>query len=122
MNKPYFTFRQNNSFGRFDFSQDDGITVFVVIQANDASDANVTAITKGLYFDGCDSGTDCSCCGDRWDRVDDSEATDSPMVYGEPVETHVPIRFGSRIPEGRDIAVHHADGRVEWFGSRSKSA
>lgn len=116
---PYFHFNQNNSGGRFDFSESEGITHHVVIEARDANDANVTAITKGLYFDGCSNGQDCSCCGDRWYRVGEwgEEKGDAePTVYGEPVSSYRASFGRGWMPEGREIAVHHADGRIEWFG------
>lgn len=120
---PYFHFSQNNSGGSFDFTESEGITHHVIIEAKDAEDANITAITKGLYFDGCDNGIDCSCCGDRWYRVgqygeDKGDAV--PMVYGEPVESS-PTMF-RWMPEGKEAAVHHADGRIEWFGIAKKGA
>lgn len=115
---PFFHFSQNNSGGSFDFSESDGITHHVVIEAKDAEDANITAIGKGLYFDGCDSGQDCSCCGDRWYRTSD-DGSDAPCVYNHPLGTKYESGFLGRgwMAPGREIAVHRADGRVEWFNA-----
>lgn len=113
----FFHFSQNNSGGSFDFSLSDGITHHVVIEAKDAEDANVIAIAKGLYFDGCASGLDCSCCGDRWYRqYRDEDGDDSPKVYDEPVHA---AKVSCWMEPGREIAVHYIDGRVEWFGAEA---
>lgn len=60
-----YEFRQNNSGGRFIGSQ------YVLIEANDAAEANDIATRHGIYFDGCKDGSDCNCCGDRWYKVDE---------------------------------------------------
>ena len=85
----FFTFCQNNSGGSFD--ADHGL--FVVIEADNADHANQRAVEEeGLYFDGVQSGADCSCCGDRWYRAWDSNAaTDSPMIYGKPATEYRPM-------------------------------
>ena len=122
---PFFTFSQNNSGGSFDFDEEQGITHYVVIEARDAEDANVTAIMKGLYFDGCDNGMDCSCCGDRWSRVGqywDEAGTDAPMVYEKPVAEYVPFLGRGWMKPGKEISVHYTDGRIEWFGVNAKEA
>jgi hypothetical protein len=115
----FFHFSQNNSGGSFDFSLDDGITHHVVIEARDAEDANVIAVQKGLYFDGCNFGRDCSCCGDRWYRVGeygDKGGDEVPSLYGAPIpELSEPLT--KWMPEGRETAVHYADGRVEWYSA-----
>lgn len=78
----YYTFTQNNSGGRFR-----GPAHYVIIKATSAKQANSIAEENGLYFDGCDTGQDCNCCGDRWYRAySEKDATDVPMIYGEPAE------------------------------------
>jgi hypothetical protein len=111
----YFHFSQNNSGGHFCFYEPEGITHHVVIQAKDADDANNRAVGIGLYFDGCENGQDCECCGDRWYPVGlwKAEGDPEPMVYGEPVTAFKGPAWGKA---GKEIAVHHADGRIEWFG------
>ena len=32
------------------------------------------------------NGNDCPCCGDRWYRVDESDGSDVPSIYGTPLE------------------------------------
>jgi hypothetical protein len=102
----FYTFRQNNSGG---FWSDDilsGITRYVIIEANSASEANDRAEDIGLYFDGCDDDRDCSCCGDRWDRTYERDATEQPELYRELV--------GEK--EGNDVAVHYLNGTFKLFG------
>ena len=64
-----FRFRQNNSGGRFVIN--DEVSVVVYIYANNANEANAKAELVGIYFDGCEKGIDCPCCGDRWSRSED---------------------------------------------------
>jgi hypothetical protein len=77
----FFTFVQNNSFGVYD-----GPAQYVVVEAENAKDANNRAFVLGVYFDGCDSGIDCPCCGDRWCRQwYDEDGNDVPCYYGDPL-------------------------------------
>jgi hypothetical protein len=82
MNTKWFYFDQNNSGGSFDHKPVDGIGYGLFIEATDKDHAIERAEHIGLYFDGCDSGMDCSCCGDRWYRPWD-DGTDKPQRYGE---------------------------------------
>lgn len=81
---PFFTYNQNNSGGSFDYS-DDGISHYVIIEADTAAEANARAERIGLYFDG---EGDCSCCGDRWSEAWEDDGDDVPSVYGEPILEH----------------------------------
>ena len=77
----FYTFCQNNSFGRFTEPAE-----VVIIEADSADEANHLAQEYyGLYFDGCESGEDCPCCGDRWYPVDESEGEEFPEYYGKNV-------------------------------------
>lgn len=67
MKTKYFEFNQNNSGGSFEVDEKAGIGHSVIIEANNAIHANAIAENIGIYFNGCDSGSDCPCCGDRWD-------------------------------------------------------
>lgn len=91
----FYTFRQNNSGGVFcDPAK------YVVVEAPSANVANAIAEDHGVYFDGCETGQDCSCCGDRWYRTWESEGTNAPEIYGEPAESHVPdFEMDPEIPE-----------------------
>jgi hypothetical protein len=67
----YYHFHQNNS-GGFHVGPKD-----VFIQAEDVDTANKIAEEETeIYFNGCSTGNDCNCCGDRWNRA-----------YGEGMET-----------------------------------
>lgn len=106
----FFKFRQNNSGGSFDVDADRGIAHTVIIEARDHLEANVFAQDVGLYWDGCDSGRDCSCCGDRWYPTSAGDGTDAPEVYGQPV------RMGPHDPKSwQNGFVHYLDGRIEPF-------
>lgn len=109
----WFLFSQNNSGGRFDFDEDEGITHHVVIEAKDAWLANQRAQHMGIYFDGCDSGRDCSCCGDRWDEVS-GEGDDVPKVYGQPA--YDVTAWSKWMKTGKEIAVHPIGGGILWYG------
>lgn len=81
----FFAFRQNNSGGSFDHEPSEGIGLTVWVEAVDAAHANARAELIGLYFNGCQDGRDCSCCGDRWYEAysGDSDIKDFPSLYGE---------------------------------------
>lgn len=65
----FFEYIQNNSGGSWFLSEGKGIGHVVWIEAVDAKFADGIAEDLGLYFDGCDTGRDCDCCGDRWRRA-----------------------------------------------------
>ena len=76
----WFEFRQNNSGGSF--VKDMGLSFWV--QANSPDEANILAEEHGVYFDGCVTGTDCACCGDRWSSLWRAEkGEDSPRDNGK---------------------------------------
>ena len=77
----FFTFNQNNSGGVFD-----GPAMYVIVEAINAKHADQVAEQYGVYFNGCESGTDCHCCGDRWSRTWDEKGDDVPTIYGKAVE------------------------------------
>jgi len=77
----FYHFSQNNSGGHFSGPP------HVVIEAINASEANYIAQQNDIYFNGCASGIDCTCCGDRWyEKWSDGDGNDQPCVYGEPIE------------------------------------
>lgn len=112
MHMKFFHYSQNNSGGVFDFSENQAIMAHVIIEATDASDADTRAIQIGLYFDGCDDGLDCTCCGDRWSRAY-GEGYDKPTVYDYPASDYHGPQW---MADGKEIVVHYADRRVEWHG------
>lgn len=82
----FYTFRQNNSGGFFVGPE------FVIIEADSADEANVTAIDHDVYFNGVRHGDDCECCGDRWCEVDEYDATEKPEIYGKDPAEHTNFR------------------------------
>lgn len=72
----FYTFNQNNSGGYFKPPAQ-----YVIVEASSAKEANQIAEDNGLYFNGVENGIDCHCCGDRWWRRIDKDATKSPMIY-----------------------------------------
>lgn len=76
----FFTYRQNNSGGHFC-----GPAKYVIIEADNADEANRIAEDHDIYFNGCMTGSDCPCCGDRWHECDASDAKDQPMIYGKEI-------------------------------------
>lgn len=74
----WYAFRQNNSGGVFVYNDD--VAEYTYIQAYSTSHANSIAEEIGIYFDGCSTGQDCRCCGDRWHRAYEGDAEDHVEV------------------------------------------
>lgn len=120
---PFFEFRQNNSGGSFVIDENAGISVVVIIEADTAKDANECAESIGLYFDGCEKGRDCDCCGDRWFEAGLWGGIDGdpvPSYYGAPITdyTHPFSGLAGSRPEafihpkaGPVIPLHLINGR-----------
>jgi hypothetical protein len=75
----FFEFNQNNSGGSFDC--DDKLCHRLLIEADNVDEAVDIAEGFGVYFNGCDRGMDCECCGDRWYRPWDDDAKEFPLAY-----------------------------------------
>lgn len=120
MDMPFYEYRQNNSGGSFDFDADAGISVNVIIEADNAQEANYKAEDIGLYFNG---DGDCPCCGDRWyDQWNDENGDAVPSHYGEPIQD---VEFGKGlhfkwIKDGPEAYVHFADGNIQAYGLPQK--
>ena len=80
---PYYHYKQNNSGGDFDIT--DELNVHTIIKADNADDADAKLQSLGGYFNGVQDGVDCECCGDRWYRTSEDDARDFPHIYGEPI-------------------------------------
>jgi hypothetical protein len=72
----FFTYRQNNSGGRFIGAK------YVIVEAESAKEADEIAEENDVYFDGVSDGYDCGCCGDRWSRQWE-DGTEKPEICGE---------------------------------------
>jgi hypothetical protein len=110
----FYTFRQNNSFGVFVKNND--IKEFVIIEANSAREANFIAEQYGIYFYGCNAGRDCTCCGDRWYEVDESDADEFPSAYGQPIEEF----FNDSLMCSYDCVIYYKDGSKQYISSNKK--
>ncbi len=107
MSQPkFYVFHQNNSGGSYEITDD--LACEVIIEATSGDDANRRAKKIGIYFDGCESGIDCDCCGDRWYETDDNEGTDTPRIYGESVLDYEPL-YGKG--NKAYCVIHYMDGR-----------
>lgn len=107
----FYTFVQNNSGGHFHHEPTSGIGYAVAVEALDVAHAKQRAEAAGVYFDGCSTGRDCACCGDRWSAyMDESDGTDSPEMY------EAPLRGGWGIPS----YVHYLDRRIEARSEQPK--
>ena len=101
----FYTYSQNNSGGRWDGPE------YIIIEAEDAEFANFLAQRKGIYFNGCYSGRDCSCCGDRWNEVSNRDGKDSAQIYGVKAEEHKPYAIYN---EGENAChIHYLDGTTK---------
>lgn len=108
---PFFHFPQNNSGGSFT-----GPAHHVIVEASSGAEANVRAQDEfDIYFDGCRSGMDCPCCGDRWHPIWGGDVGDDlPNVYGmDPAEYARKDTFKYRT--GCSVLVAYADGTQERF-------
>lgn len=109
----FYTFSQNNSGGQMRHDARAGIASYVIIEAVGYKNANWQAEDIGLYFDGT---SDCSCCGNRWHKhYDDTEADDTPSIYGEPVASSEAGDFIYGEPNQASVFVHYLDGTIEGW-------
>lgn len=116
----FYTFKQNNSGGSFDYDELSGISVNVIVEANSPSEANQLAQDIGLYFDGCNTNMDCPCCGDRWyDSAAYDGGDDVPSSYGKPLALSQDVDTSTSMKwmKGFEIFVHYADGRIVGYNS-----
>jgi hypothetical protein len=105
----FFTYDQNNSGGSF--RVDEYVAHTVIIEAVDAEAADSKARDIGIYFNGCDKGYDCECCGDRWYPAY-GEGDESPNIYGEDPEV-----YGEKFAKTGEpyCHVYYADGIVKTY-------
>jgi hypothetical protein len=110
----FYTYRQNNSGGRFSEP-----ALYVIIESYDPKVAEAIAGTVGVYFDGVHLGRDCSCCGDRWSSWC-QKPTSEPTVYGEPLESFLKNepkpyedKYRNTIPT---VLIVYQDGTKKTFG------
>jgi len=110
----YFHFSQNNSGGSFDV--DDKVAHHVIIQARSPEEANRLAINVGIYFEGCSTGQDCSCCGDRWYPAY-GDGDETPLIYDQDPATHKSM---FTTPGQPVCHVYHLDGSKTTYRQPKK--
>jgi hypothetical protein len=105
----WYLFRQNNSGGYV--VQDKNVDWEVYIEAPTPRVANARAEDVGIYFNGVKQGRDCSCCGDRWNEVD--EYSDAVLDYTEAQDARAKFckRYGNKL--GYAWVAHHLNGTIE---------
>lgn len=105
---PFFEYSQNNSGGFFEVDED--VSYNVYIEADSAEEANRKAEEVGIYFDGCEKGLDCECCGDRWyEAWDNEKGTDTPTLYGVPLDEAIKRLYR------KEAIVYYKDGTKKKF-------
>ena len=105
----FYHFNQNNSGGWC--HNDEDLCHHVIIEAENASEANARGEGLGIYFDGVENGCDCECCGDRWYPVW-GQGDDEPLIY----DTR-PAAYTEHFAEPGEVfcRVFYLDGRVAEF-------
>lgn len=108
----YWGFDQNNSGGSF--VNDDKLCHRVFIEAYSEEEACDKGENLGMYFNGCEDGSDCPCCGDRWYRPDfieipkyfssmNSEKADQIVEKYDAIK--LPVKTGHKIYRDKGFAV-----------------
>ena len=100
-----YVFQQNNTFGTFDA----GVGHTVLAEALTREEACARAQTVGVYFNGCATGRDCDCCGNRWE-----EPWDTPLPFERPLGTDTLEEYLPRFSE-RNLRVVYADGGQDFY-------
>lgn len=135
----FYSFNQNNSGGSFVLDKKAGITHFVIIEAKSVEDANQRAEAIGLYFDGCNDGRDCDCCGDRWSSASKWNESVKPKIYNLPINLrkklimHATEAKTAWRPDGKnymmtwmedgfEAVIHYLNGKVVWLGAERPPA
>lgn len=85
-----------------------GITVEVFVEADTADEANMRAKLIGLYFNGCDDGIDCDCCGDRWYKADDG-------CRSEKLPSKVSGYMSWVKDPKKEGVAHYKSGKIKWL-------
>jgi hypothetical protein len=118
----FYNFDQNNTGGSFVVDND--LCHRLYIEAESADEATAIAEAMGVYFDGCDDGTDCECCGDRWYRLWTNDGITLPYKFGnetfdtiEDYVQHIVDGWGWTMPDAR---IFYKDGTRKEFYKNGK--
>lgn len=97
----FYTYIQNNSGGRYYGYQ------YVIIEASSYVEANSKVGKYGVYFDGCNDGRDCPCCGDRWHSLwSEKDGYPYPAIYSIPITEYIGFMGEGKaliISDGKEI-------------------
>ena len=112
----YYMYDQNNSGGNFVY--DEKLTHRVVVEADSEDEAIKIGKSLGIYFNGCDKGIDCPCCGDRWYRPDhikfpinwDNQKLTTLKEYLETL-----VEQYAAMADVPDIRVFHKSGDIDEY-------
>lgn len=104
---PWYQFDQTNARGHL--IQNDKVDRLVFIEADRACFANCIAQEDlGIYF-----GSECDCCGDRWNEAEDHEGLVEPGAWDWKVsQDHMPADMQSLYGTGT-VHLYHKDGTHE---------
>jgi hypothetical protein len=97
----FYLFSQNNSGGSFIINE--AVGQYVIVEADSHEKANRIAEMFGIYFDGCERGEDCNCCGDRWYRQYSEEGDEEPKIYGKTIEEY---KKDPAYSIGKEMCIH----------------
>lgn len=111
----FYEFDQNNSGGYF--VEDDKLCHRLFIEATTLEEAIDKVEGLGVYFNGCEDGIDCSCCGDRWYEPWGDDGLTFPYTYSEAktfqtieeFAQYLAAKYGWTKPDAR---IFYKDGRV----------
>ena len=93
----FYLYDQNNSGGSFIVDED--VTHRLLIEADSVEEANQKAVELGVYFDGCDEGMDCPCCGDRWYSGDEKTFPLQFGIFSESEAIRIAEQLGGLVVE-----------------------
>lgn len=105
----FYTYRQNNSGGYWEFDNKDGIAIYVIVEAPNDKIASLRFLDiVSCYSDFCE------CCGERWYEgyPDKGEA---PMIYDKTVEDYITSdNPWYRLSDDQHrVAIHYLDGTIK---------
>jgi hypothetical protein len=115
METKFFTYNQNNSGGYFVEDHKLGLCEYVILEAETAKQAweKLESIIDASEENAWNY---CGCCGERWwNSEDDEDGTDTPTIFGTPIEDKEKSMF-------REIAyIHYIDGTFKKHEFKEKT-
>ena len=105
INTKFYTFSQNNSGGYFVENDKYGVCEYVIVEAQNADEANSIFENIGDEVPGFHKY--CSCCGERWHDVDEHDGKNTPSIYSESVFKQTKSAFRTR------CFIHYYGGEIK---------